>query len=207
MPLRKKQNKSLEQLSACQGAGFLFLDENADKKAIKHANTSLSIFMRIGMKESKFNNCSFTQSEFRDCYLRKCTFDLVDFTGSTFFDCNLEKAKFTRCDLKYARFFNCNVDYEGIIGSLPVEPNLRLLLARNLRSNALQLGDKEMADSFLEVAMEAEETLQMSIIRGDTLYYRQNYDMLKRLKAIFTLFNFIFQNNLGLWIQFNTLIY
>lgn len=177
MPYRKKVEAVLDQIST-PGDNLLFCDENKDHHHISGARLRLCNFLRVGMKETEIDNSSLTQCEFHNSYFRKATFRSVDFTGSVFYDCNFDKSKFQSCILKYARFYNCILDPREIEQSLPAEPNLRLDLARNIRTNLLNQGDKEGADYFLDIIMSAQEELFYNIAWRRSSYYRDNYDLM-----------------------------
>lgn len=186
MPFRKKVAKSLHELEGA-GENLLFCDETSDGHRVTSANLRLCNFLRIGMKEAEVINSNFTQCEFHNSYFRKATFRNVDFTGSIFYDCNFDKAKFQCCTLKYARFYNCLIDAKEIEQSLPIEPNLRLELGRNLRANFLNQGDKESADHYMDIVMSAQEELYWRIASRESSYYRDNYDVLTSIKSLLNL--------------------
>jgi hypothetical protein len=132
-------------------------------------------FRRIGARNASFEQSSLTQCFFEDSYFRKASFRNVDLTGSTFRGCNLEKATFQGCNFRYCAFQMTRLDPNEIIGCLPVEPNLRRDLARNLRKNFEGLGDKVTADVFLNLEIEAYEQELLGAFRRKTEYYRSHY--------------------------------
>lgn len=137
------------------GSQLLFRDTVQDNLSITGVVLRTCRFVRIGAREANFTSCSLTQCQFEDSYLRKAEFRDVDFTGSTFRNCNLEKATFKSCNLRYCTFQATHLDRDEIIGCLPVEPNLRRDLTRNLRRNFNDLGDKGAADVFLDLEIDA----------------------------------------------------
>lgn len=183
MPYRKKDCRTFSNENL-YGENLLFCDETRDGYQVENITVKISAFLRLGMSNAMFANSNITQSEFDKCYLRKCIFRNVDFTGSVFRDCNLDKASFDCCTLKYARFYNCQLDANEIENSLPKEPNLRLDLARNLRANFNQIGDRESAEHFLDIAMSAQEELLKKIITAKTKYYRDNFNLQDRIRSL-----------------------
>lgn len=157
------------------GTQLLFSDTVQDDLKVSGAVLRTCRFVRIGAKKAKFNSCSLTQCQFEDSYLRKADFTDVDLTGSTFRNCNLEKATFKGCILRYCTFQSTHLDRDEIIGCLPVEPNLRRDLARNLRRNFEELGDKVAADVFLNLEIDAHEQELLGGFRRKTDYYKTHY--------------------------------
>lgn len=157
------------------GSQLLFSDAVKDDLKVSGAVLRMCRFVRIGAKNAEFNSCSLTQCQFEDSYLRKADFRDVDLTGSTFRNCNLEKATFKGCTLRYCTFQSTRLDRDEIIGCLPVEPNLRRDLSRNLRRNFEELGDKDAADVFLNLEIDAHEQELLGAFRRKTDYYRAHY--------------------------------
>ena len=166
-----------------QGELFIFSDQQNDSLTVSGVSISTSSFLRLGMKEATFNNCSFTQSYFEDSYFRKAIFKNVRFTGSTFKFCNFDKASFQSCDLRYCNFHCCKLPRDEIVATLPTEPNLKRDLARNLRANFESLGDKKSADAFLDIEIQAYEEELKAIFFSKTEYYRTHYDRFAQFYA------------------------
>lgn len=139
------------------GDHLLFGDAVKDDLHVMDTRIRMCHFRRIGAKKALFERSSLTQCLFEDTYFRNASFTDVRLTGSTFRNCNLEKAIFKGCDLRYCTFQTTRLDRDEIIGNLPVEPNLKRDLARNLRKNFEALGDKDSADIFLDIEIEAHE--------------------------------------------------
>lgn len=157
------------------GSQLLFSDTVKDGLKVSGVVLRTCRFVRIGAKDAQFNSCSLTQCQFEESYLRKARFRDVDLTGSTFRNCNLEKATFKGCTLRYCTFQSTRLDCDEIIGCLPVEPNLRRDLARNLRRNFEELGDKDTANVFLDLEIDAHEQELLGAFRRKTDYYRTHY--------------------------------
>jgi hypothetical protein len=177
-----RQKTSLEFMPE-SGNLLLFSDQLQDNFEKSKANITASSFIRLGMKESVFQDCSFTQSNFGDSYFRNAVFRNVRFTGSSFRFCNFEKATFQACDFRYSNFFHCKLPKDEIISCLPPEPNLRRDLARNLRLNFEMIGDKKAADTFLNIEIQADEDELKAIFFSRTEYYKSHYKLLGQLQA------------------------
>jgi len=165
------------------GSLFYFSDQQNDKIEITGSNISISSFVRLGMKEAVFKDCSFTKSSFEDLYFRKAKFNNIQFTGSKFSYCNFDKAIFQTCDFSYCSFFYCKLPLEEIKSCLPYEANLRRDLARNLRKNYEMLGDKKSADEFLDIEIKAFETELQDIFLSKTDYYKQHFNFREQLSS------------------------
>ena len=165
------------------GKLLLFSDQQQDNFKRSQSIITASSFIRLGMKEAFFKDCSFTQSNFEDSYFRKAVFKNVRFTGSSFRFCNFDKASFQACDFRYCNFFHCKLPKDEIISCLPPEPNLRRDLARNLRANYEMIGDKKAADTFLDIEIQAYEDELKAIFFSKTEYYKNHYNLLAQIQA------------------------
>lgn len=165
------------------GKLLLFSDQQQDNFEKSQSIITASSFIRLGMKEAVFKDCSFTQSNFEDSYFRKAVFKNVRFTGSSFRFCNFDKASFQACDFRYCNFFHCKLPKDEIISCLPPEPNLRRDLARNLRANYEMIGDKKAADTFLDIEIQAYEDELKAIFFSKTEYYKNHYNLLAQIQA------------------------
>lgn len=162
---------------------LLFSDQQQDNFEKSQSTITASSFIRLGMKEAVFKDCSFTQSNFEDSYFRKAVFKNVRFTGSSFRFCNFNKASFQACDFRYCNFFHCKIPKDEIISCLPTEPNLRRDLARNLRANYEMIGDKKSADTLLGIEIQAYENELKAIFFSKTEYYKNHYNLLDQIQA------------------------
>lgn len=165
------------------GNHLLFSDSVKDDLKVTGTALQTCHFLRVGAKNASFKRSSLTQCLFEDAYLRNATFTDVHLTGSTFRNCNLEKANFQGCDLRYCTFQATHLDRDEVIGNLPVEPNLKRDLTRNLRKNFESIGDKESADIFLDIEIEAHEQELLGIFRRKTAYYRSHYSSMDQVFA------------------------
>jgi uncharacterized protein YjbI with pentapeptide repeats len=177
-----RQQTSLAMMPE-SGKLLLFSDQQQDNFKKSQATITASSFIRLGMKEAVFKDCSFTQSNFEDSYFRKAVFKNVCFTGSSFRFCNFDKASFQTCDFRYCNFFHCKLPKDEIISCLPPEPNLRRDLARNLRANYEMIGDKKSADTFMDIEIQAYEDELKAIFFSKTDYYKNHYNLLNQILA------------------------
>src|ERR1700736_1994281 len=100
----------------------------------------LAVFEDCGFKSARFEQVAFRHVVFRNCYFRAAYFDQCKFIGCRFYDCSFHSASFRNCQLDYSEFYNCDIAFSQVRHALPIEPNLRLYSARNLRMNAQNRG-------------------------------------------------------------------
>ena len=162
---------------------LVFSDAVQDDLRVANSMLWACVFHRIGARDASFEQSSLTQCFFEDTYLRKARFRDVDLTGSTFKNCNLEKATFQGCNFRYCTFQTTRLNPDEIIGCLPVEPNIKRDLARNLRKNFEALGDKVTSDVFLNLEIEAYEQELLGAFRRKTEYYRSHYSNVDQVVA------------------------
>ena len=136
---------------------LLFADEDNPELKLEHIYLKRCMLIRIGIQSGEFRGCTFHQCIFDDCYFRKAKFYNVDFTGSFFKDCNLERASFESTRFRYVRFLRCHLNYTEILQSLPGESRIAIHLIRSLRQNAIQMGEKHIADKLLAKQIEFEK--------------------------------------------------
>lgn len=165
------------------GKNLNFQNDISDDLVLKDFQLKICRFQHLGLRDVVLKDSSITQSLFEDCYMRKARFENVYLTGSTFKNCNLERASFQGCDIKFCIFENTRLNRDEIISCLPVEPNLRRNLARNLRKNFEALGDKEAADVFMNIDIKSYEQELLAIFRRATEYYKKKYNQIDQIKA------------------------
>jgi hypothetical protein len=169
------------------GNNLCFQDEQNDNLQVEGVNVRFAYFYRVGMKNAKFTGGRITQSILEDVYARKAKFLNIDFTGTTFRNCNFEKATFSSCNFKYCKFENCQLPINEIVNSLPQEPNLRMDLANNLKTNFAGIGQKKHSDTLLDIEIEAEQKELKAIFLSKTGYYRERYDLIDRIESLLKL--------------------
>lgn len=176
------EESCLEQFPA-SGKRLVFADSVKDDLRIDGVKLQLCQFHQIGARNAKITNSSLTQCMFVDTYLRDASFSNVQLTGSTFRNCNLTRTRFQGCDLSYCVFQNTSFDKNEIAANLPCQPNLKRALARNLRKNCEDLGDKKSADFFMDIEIAAEEQEYCNRFFRRTAYYRDKYTSVDQVKA------------------------
>ncbi len=178
-----REETNIENLPhSTEGIKLEFSDQIHDDLNVSNVNVKFSSFIRLGLRDAKFKGGFLSHSIFEDVYARKANFSNIDFTGSVFRNCNFEKAAFKSCTLNYCEFLNTQLPYLEVISCLPNEPNIREELARNLKMNFIGLGQKVIADKFLDIEIKAKESRMAEIFKSRTTHYKENYDQLDRIE-------------------------
>lgn len=186
--MEQKKITSLKELTSNSVIDDAFIkDQRNDEISVQNIVINTSSFIRIGIKNAKFFGGKITHSLFEDVYARNAIFDDIDFTGTTFRNCNFDKAKFSNCNFRYCKFSGCYLPIEEIKSSLPNEQNLKKELATNLKTNFTLIGKKKEADIFLDIEIEAEKKELMCRFLSKTGYYKNKYDSIDRIEALFKL--------------------
>lgn len=180
----RKSTKIKDILHSTERTQLQFSDQIKDDLNVSNLNLKFSSFIRLGLRDASFKGGSISHSIFEDVYARKAKFSNIDFTGSVFRNCNLERATLKSCTLKYCEFSNTQLPHLEIISCLPSEPNIREELARNLKMNFIGLGQKDIADKFLEIEIKAKESRMIEIFKSKTSHYKENYDQLDRIENV-----------------------
>lgn len=138
---------------------------------------------------TQFDSYTFSHCYFERCYFRKASFAHVRFTGSRFVDCNFDRALFEQCDFSYTEYANCSLTYNQIKLCLPEHQNVLHELARNLRINAQNRGDKENVRLFLHEELHASEQHNYKKWREINDPYYSKYSLPQRIGAFFEWLN------------------
>ncbi len=161
----------------------LFADEDVPSVELRDAKLRRCLFVRIRAKQAEILDSSFKHCVFEDCYFKDTHFSDVDFTDSYFRDCNLTKVSFEGCCLWYVRFSRCRVDYERILHAIPSQSSIAVPLLRELRQNALQMGEKNVADKILVKTIEREKEELKAQFWAISDYYRTRFKRTARIKS------------------------
>jgi len=139
-----------------------------------------------GFKAALFDRLSFSFVTFVRCYFRDAAFNRVKFEGCRFIDCNFHGARLINCSFDYSEFSNCNVTFDQIKDSLPRWDNVRLIIARNLKTNASGRGEVDDARAFLLVELRALLRVNVGKAFLWTDPYYKKFPITERLSAFGT---------------------
>jgi hypothetical protein len=181
--IHSRQLCKIGDLKSGESNSVVIADEDVPSLQLKGMNLRRASFIRVRCKAAKIQESRFIHCIFEDCYFRETNFAGVDFTGSYFKDCNLYKATLQGCRLWYVRFHRCSLDYEAILRCIPAETSIAVPLLRSLRSNALEMGEKEIADRILLREIEKEKEEFKNRLLGVSDYYRSRFGTLERLES------------------------
>ena len=132
-------------------------------------------FVDFNALKTVFENCDFRYSNFERAYFRDARFVNCRFDGARFHECNFKSANFYRCDLKFAHFHECLLEVREVVASLPAEPNIRRESLRNLKANAIEVGDYENVGFLVLQEIEATKRHYSYAMSGFDTYYRNKY--------------------------------
>jgi hypothetical protein len=173
--------------SPFEGKDLLFAGQRLDDAALSLPSYAHCTFANISFKSARMEGGRFVNCVFVSCFFRKADIRGCSFSSCRFIDCEFPGASFSSCDFRYARFVGCYVAADEIEHNLPMEPNLREHLAKNLAREAAALGDSHDARRFRLWEMEAREVNSWAAVVGKTKWYRDHYDSRARLVTFFRL--------------------
>ena len=101
----------------------------------------------------EFSNCKFDYCVFERTYFRRSIFNKCSFVGARLVDCNFRKAKFSECKFDYVTLRGTSVEWDAIVKESPDSLGIRQLFYRELRNNAVSLGEMRPANSFIKNEM------------------------------------------------------
>lgn len=148
-------------------------------------------FVKLNAMERRFKNVNFEHCTFDSCYFKKCTFDSCTFTGCRFISCNLHQSSFVGCDFRYATFDKTHLDTDILEREAPLEENLRMHFARNLRMNFQQVGDAKAVNKAISLELETTKVYLLKSWFSNETYYRKKYAGFKKAAQFFRWLEFI----------------
>jgi hypothetical protein len=189
-----RENITLEEPFG--GEDKIFSASRLDGNVIKGASFCHCTFANISFKEVKIRQVHFEDCVFVACYFRKADLEESSFASCRFFDCDFPKVAIRGCDFRYCKFSKCFLKFSEMKHSLPQEPNLREDLARNLSGEASSLGYPAEARAYRMCAIESREEDLIAAIKAESDWYREHYDLPRRIGAIFSLVGSVLNRNL-----------
>lgn len=167
------------------GTDRLYAAERLDGTEMRDGAYTHCTFANISFKESKLINLRFQNCTFVGCYFRRTDLTDCDFSGCRFISCDFPKVAVRSCSFRYASFDGCFIGFAEIQHSLPQEPNLREDLARNLGTAASSLGFYKEARAYSLCEIRAHEQDLKAAALGESQWYQEHYDSLRRIGAGF----------------------
>jgi len=179
-----------------RGEDKVFSATRLDGKTIEDGAFSHCTFANISFKEVKLTRVRFVHCVFIGCYFRRTDVEESVFTGCRFFDCDFPHIAIRGCDFRYSKFRTCFIPFAEMELSLPQEPNLREDLARNLAVETARLGFPGETRAFRMCQIRAREEHLKAAVRGDSQWYQDHYDILRRVGAAIQLTSSFLQRHL-----------
>ncbi|NMA06007.1 MAG: pentapeptide repeat-containing protein [Acholeplasmataceae bacterium] len=165
----------------------------------KQQFNNITFFKNTKMENIEFIQCSFNKVSFADtlimnthfrhcffdnCYFREAKFENIVFVGSKFFNCNLKNTKIKNSDVRYVEFYNTYVNKNVIEkNSIPQQENISRLLFRNLRKEAINAGDYELAEDYYVEETRSTIKYKKNVVKCDKDYYKERYKGRERFYA------------------------
>ena len=166
------------------GQDQVFGGERLDGKTISGADYGHCTFANISFKDVTLEASKFTDCTFIGCYFRRTKLLNVIFQACKFLSCDFPKATVQACDFRYARFSDSYIPFAEMEHSLPNQPNLREMVARNLTIETDKLGLPEERRFYRMAEMQAHEQHLVAAIRGRSQWYKDHFDSLARFRAV-----------------------
>ena len=172
----------------CLGAPFkgqdqVFGGERLDGQTISGGEYVHCTFANISFKEVKLDSARFTDCTFIGCYFRRTQLLNVRFIACRFLSCDFPKATIQACDFRYAKFSDCYIPFAEMEHSLPPQPNLREMVARNLTIETDKLGLPQERRFYRTAEIRAHQEHLVAAVRGRSKWYKDHFDPLARFRA------------------------
>jgi len=133
------------------------------------------VWNNVGAKKIEIKSANFSYGLLEDCYFHNVTFLDCNFTGCRFIRCNLPTSSFVRCDLQYANFEKTQVERTSILQNKPERPNVARELFRNLRTNAIGIGNRDDANAYIDAEIKANSEFLRRAVFNLEPYYERKY--------------------------------
>ncbi len=147
------------------------LDGNVSNRQFTH-----SIWKNVGAKEITISGTSFRYATFENCYFHAVTFEDCDFTGARFIRCSFPRSKFDQLRTCITPIFELtDIPLASMLNNVPSRPNVSRDLFRNLRANALQLGNTEDANCYIDQELRSNSEFLRRALFNMEEYYRQKF--------------------------------
>jgi len=169
------------------GRDYVFAAARLDGESVQSAAFQHCTFANISFKEATLNELRFENCVFIGCYFRRTNLTNTSFAGCRFVDCAFPRVAISGCEFRYSSFVGCFISFSEMQLSLPKEPNLRQDVARNLAIESAKLGYPDDARLYRMCAITAREQDLKLAMTGATEWYRQHYDVIRRIGAFFSL--------------------
>jgi hypothetical protein len=158
--------------------GALFEADRVDGQRFEGIHFEHCTFANVSFKDAELISCTFENCAFIDCYFRRTILDSSRFLGSKFITCDFPKPSFRQCSFVYVDFRDCYVPYDEFESSLPLEPNLRRLLAENLARESEAAGASSDARRYRLLSYRAYERYLWYGLLGSDAWSRAHFPSL-----------------------------
>lgn len=196
--------------SPYQDRDKIFAAVRLDDRAIESARFEHCTFSNVSFKGVSLRSGDFLNCVFIGCYFRRATLSETRFVGCKFIDCDFPHINLLECSFRYSTFVGCFIPYAVMEYSLPQEPNLREVLARNLALEAAKVGAADDARRYRMSEIRAKEEHLLAAVRGRSQWYLTHFDPIARAEAglqytVSLLHRYLLGYGEQLWVLFRNL--
>lgn len=170
-----------------EGDGVLIAGQLADDTAMRQPNFANSTFANVSFLRANVTGGTFRNCVFVECYFRKSEFRDTTFVGCKFINCNFTHVSIRDCDFRYAEFRGSTPPFLEMLHSAPQQANLRHELFEGLARVAEASGNATEARRYRVAAIDALDLHLRAAVRGDSAWYREHFDLVGRVQAVFRL--------------------
>ena len=167
-----------------KGEDFTYGGQRLDGLKILDADYKHCTFANHSFLEAKIQNGLFLNCVFIGCYFRRAELKNTRFMGCRFIDCNFSHISLKSCDYRFSVFHGCQLPFKEFVHCFPSEHNLREELTRNLAIESSNLGLSREARNYRMAEIRAHEKHLLAAVKGDSNWYREHYDFLRRVEAL-----------------------
>jgi hypothetical protein len=171
----KADQTNADQVSSFRPKNGLQLSDVTLDNDFENGEFVNCVWKNVGARDVKITGTSFRYGIFESCYFHAVKFQDCDFTGARFIRCSFPRSSFFSCDLQYAFFELTDVPRAAVLNNVPSRPNVARDLFRNLRANALQLGNTEDANAYIDEELRANSEFLRRALFNMEEYYREKY--------------------------------
>ena len=157
------------------GADLTFAGQRLDCRDVRQARYRHCTFVNVSFKEATLDDCAFADCKFIGCYFRRTVLQSCEFAGCRFVDCEFPRISLAACRFYYVKFFGCQIAFDEMECSLPIEPNVRSELCRNLAIQSSLLGISDDARRYRKLENESRELHLKNGFLSQSGWYRTHF--------------------------------
>ena len=158
-----------------RGTDSLYAAVRLDGTTISGADFQHCTFSNISFKDAIIDSGKFLNCVFVGCYFRRAKLNDTSFAGCRFIDCHFGHVRIGGSRFEYSSFRGCHISFDEMFFSLPPQPYVKEILARNLAIESTRLGLPSEARRYRREEIKAHEAHLRAAVVGQSQWYQEHF--------------------------------